>query len=128
MSDEPSTPKPHLDPKVVKKNRDKAITFLAIAAVVIGWFVFNAWTKGRGSSSDDSDETSCMTECRKSDDLRCGIACGETEAECRRRKKPLMDKCMPMCDVAVLPGEDYDACLDMCARKEFGEQIPMCTR
>jgi hypothetical protein len=53
----------------------------------------------------------------------------DPEAECRKEKKAMLDKCMPGCNAQPdLVGEEYDACLQDCAQKEFGKPMPMCTR
>lgn len=54
---------------------------------------------------------------------------------CLDRKKPLMDACLPGCmaDPSLI-GEAFDACLDRCAWKKFGDHksprpalsIPVC--
>jgi len=46
------------------------------------------------------------------------------EAKCREKKREMLDKCQPGCEAAA----ELDACLDECALKEFGEEIPMCTK
>jgi len=47
--------------------------------------------------------------------------------ECLRKKKPMMDVCLPECEADKnLQGQAFDSCLDACAMKEFGKPIPVC--
>jgi len=49
-------------------------------------------------------------------------------ADCYARKKPLMRACVPVCEnlPEEVTGAAFDACLQDCAKKQFGRGIPMC--
>jgi hypothetical protein len=50
------------------------------------------------------------------------------EAACRAKKKELMDQCLPGCTADTsLVGEEFDRCLDDCARASSGEPMPLCS-
>jgi hypothetical protein len=53
---------------------------------------------------------------------------GATFQSCMAEKRPMLDACMPFCDSdPSLMAEAYDACLQACAKRNFGKAIPMCS-
>lgn len=86
--------------------------------------------------------SACEPECKDDRTGRCLQRCAEViygqplpvcddpvEKLCRYEQGKMLDKCRPGCDEqAHLSGKAYDSCLQECAVKVFGKQIPTCSK
>ena len=55
-------------------------------------------------------------------------ASGDAFRVCMAEKRPMLEACIPTCDSnSSIQGAGYDACLQACAKRLFGREIPMCS-
>ncbi len=47
---------------------------------------------------------------------------------CQADKRRYIDRCSPECQATGAVGERFDECLAACTRREFGADLPTCTR